>query len=53
MFIATPHHQVIAIDGKTALQLWRYTKEVAEDAIGGPEKKCGRQRWKRTGTAIT
>ncbi len=33
MFIATPHHQVIAIDAKSGGPLWRYTREVAEDAV--------------------
>ncbi|GIT68237.1 MAG: hypothetical protein Ct9H300mP25_17090 [Acidobacteriota bacterium] len=33
MFVTTPDAQVIAIDAKTGDQLWRYRRQVPEDAV--------------------
>jgi len=33
MFVSTPGNQVIAIEAKTGRQLWRYRRELSEDAI--------------------
>jgi alcohol dehydrogenase (cytochrome c) len=33
MFVSTPANQVIAIDAKSGRQLWRYRRELSEDAI--------------------
>ncbi len=33
MFVSTPGHRVVAIDAKTGVILWRYTKEVAENIV--------------------
>jgi alcohol dehydrogenase (cytochrome c) len=33
MFVATPGNQVIAIDARTGTQLWRYQRDVPDDAI--------------------
>ena len=33
MFVATPGNQVIAIDARTGTLLWRYRRELPEDAI--------------------
>ena len=30
MFVSTPEHKVVAIDAKTGVLLWRYTKQVPE-----------------------
>ena len=34
MFISTPSHQVLAIDAKTGVVLWRWIKEVADHIVG-------------------
>jgi alcohol dehydrogenase (cytochrome c) len=33
MFVSTPSHQVVAIDAKTGVILWRWIKEVAENVV--------------------
>ena len=33
MFVSTPSHQVVAIDAKTGVILWRWIKEVAENIV--------------------
>ena len=34
MFVSTPSHQVVAIDAKTGVILWRWIKEVSEHVVG-------------------